>query len=211
LTYDVDFDTQEERFEVICNALKEANKTLGGKRSLEDKNPGLITFQPGKNVKASFEGINRLAQFSRWITKEGRFLRLHIMNVPDMPAMSKGDGSKLETVLPINAIVPTASRKYLFYRKSLRANRETRVEDFLDLTFMITSSTKKQLSEVRDYCSEPAKKSIVETGLKNLILKNKEFTSEVETRLGHARPSTSTEAWVEEAAIILDEFVKSLR
>ena len=121
LTYDVDFDTPEEDIEKIFEGLKQANHKLGGRRSLDEREAGLITIEPDCDVRASFRGPNHLAKFSRWTENGRRPMKLHIMNVSGIQDMLPGDLHKLETVLPIEATVRTAYRKYLFYRKSLKS------------------------------------------------------------------------------------------
>ena len=87
LTYDVDYDTCENNFDVICGWLRNANKSIGGTGSLDAYGtPGAITMAPYRNVRATFEGDRKLAPFVRWMG-ETQYIKIHIMCVPDMPEM----------------------------------------------------------------------------------------------------------------------------
>lgn len=212
ITYDVDFDTHEENFEEICNALKQANKALGAARSLDKYNiAGVISFKPRRNVKASFEGDRKLAPFVRWMSKEA-YLNLHIMRVPDVPEMlSHKHLMRLETVIPVERTVPTADRRYLFYRKASRANTEARVEDFMDLTFLIDTATGEQLQQLAEYCSDPRKKPVIVKGIKNQISKKRDYIESVQTRLVYAALKVPANEWVDKAAETFESFLGKLQ
>ena len=211
LTYDVDFDCQENEIDPILDALKEANATLGGRRNLDETKAGLITTQPGANIKGSFYGPNRLAKFSRWTKDAKKPLKLHIMNVPDLPEMFPGEMRKLETVLKIDRRVPNASRNCLFYRKAIRANKEARPEDFLDLTFILESSSKTEVDQLISFCSIESRKTPVSTGIQHLVNNRKNFRSEIVSRLAHARPAGPIDEWIEAKGLKLQEFIESIR
>ncbi len=213
LTNDVDLDTQEDNFESICNQVRSANKTIGGgNRSLEGRIvPGLITFIPKRNVKATFEGENRLAPFARWTTEKA-YLKIHIMHVPDMPELfTNSEKVGLESVIPLGESVTTVSRECLFYRKALRACSETRAEDFLDLTFLLTTATSEQRKSIENYCAKSEKKEMVKQGLRFLISKKGDFVSQVETRLTYVSLSKPPKDWVKDAAMVLDHFREALQ
>jgi len=213
LTYDVDFDTSETSIDPLYGAMRKANKMIGAVgSSLERfKTPGLITLKPGRNINVSFKGDRMIAPFVRWIDG-ARQLNIHIMRVPDMPEMfSEYEELRLETVVPVRAKVPTANRKHLFFRKARRALKEIRVEDFLDLTFLIRTSRGAQLGEMLNYCSAIDKKTMVTRGLDALVSNRVGFTAQAKSRLLYAGFTKPVAEWVEEAAADLERFAEELQ
>ena len=206
LTYDVDFDTPEPDVETIYGWMRNANRTIGIKGSLERyRTPGAITIQQDRNVKASFEGPNRLAPFVRW-TGEKQFMRIHIMGVFDMPEMfEEYEDIDLETAVPIKAKTHTAHRKHLFYRKAVRAQKESRPEDFMDLTFILQTAG-VHLQEIVDYCSLKNNREGVRRGLEILISDRKKFVDQVGSRLVYEDLGMPHDEWVEESAGVLERF-----
>lgn len=211
LTYDVDFDTDESDVDRIYEWMKTANRTIGAKDSLEQYGtPGVITVQQGRNVKASFEGPNHLAPFVRWIDGK-QYVRIHLMGVFQMPEMfNEFEDLNLETVLPIRAKVHTVNRKHLFYRKAIRALKESRPEDFMDLTFILQTAGTR-LPEIVEYCSARSKRESVTRGLETLISDRKKFVGEIGNRLVYADLTKPYDEWVEEAAEELERFRMRLK
>jgi hypothetical protein len=206
LTYDVDFDTPESNIETIYEWMRRANKAIGIKGSLERYGAlGGITVQQDRNIKASFEGPNHLAPFVRW-TGEKQFMRIHIMGVFDIPEMfEEYEDLDLETAAPVKAKVHTANRKHLFYRKAIRAQKESRPEDFMDLTFILQTAG-AHLREIVDYCSQKNKREGVRRGLEILISDRKKFVDQVGSRLVYEGLDKPHDEWVEESAGVLESF-----
>ncbi len=211
LTYDVDFDTDESSIDRVYEWMRNANKTVGARGSLDRYGtPGMITTQQGRNVKASFEGVNHLAPFVRWINAM-QFLRIHMMGIFEVPEMFKEyEDVDLETVLPIQAKVHTANRKHLFYRKATRALKESRPEDFMDLTFILQTAG-AHLSEIVEYCAARSRRESVLRGLEILISDRTKFVGEVGNRLVYATLTKPYDEWVEESAAELERFRARLK
>jgi hypothetical protein len=206
LTLDADFDTDEPRIETIYDWMRTANKTLGTKVALDSYGTlGVITTQPGRNTKAAFEGPNRLGPFVRWVDRD-QFMRIHVMLVPDMPEMFKEyEETDLETVVPAGARVRTANRKHLFFRKATRALKESRSEDFMDLTFILRAAdTSKE--DIATYCADPKRREGVIRGLEILVSDRAKFIQQVSDGLVYAALPKPPAQWVEEAAQELEAF-----
>lgn len=206
LTYDVDFDTPESNIETIYEWMRKANRAIGIKGSLERYGtPGAIAIQQDRNVKASFEGPNHLAPFVRW-TGEKQFMRIHIMGVFDIPEMfEEYEDLDLETAAPVKARVHTANRKHLFYRKAIRAQKESRPEDFMDLTFILQTAG-VHLQQIVHYCSQKGRREGVMRGLEILISDRKKFVDQVGSRLVYEDLDKPDDEWVEESAGVLERF-----
>lgn len=108
-------------------------------------------------------------------------------------------------MVPVKAKVPTANRKHLFFSKAARATKESRPEDFMDLTFIIRTAGGR-LQDIMDYCAAPDRREIVMRGLEILISGRTKFTRQVFDRLTYEEIAKPVDEWVEDAAKDLDEF-----
>ena len=178
-TYDVDFDTEIDSLGVIRKMLRDVNKRLGIKR----KSAGAVYENPERDNPKTFYGESRILHMLR-ATDAGR-LKVHIMHVPDMPEMFDNPPHlELVSIEKTEYKVPNGSAETLFYRKALRANKEKRVEDFLDLHHLLVSLGNTGRSALVSYLKSKDARAAA-NGLNVLSSEPESFIPEFRTRLAY--------------------------
>ena len=186
-TYDVDFDTPINSLKQLRELLKKTNQNLGIRHNRSAL--GAFYENPNRNIAKTFYGESKILHMLR--KTEHGLLKIHIMYVIDMPEMfQKPPRLELITIEETNYKVPNAQASALFYRKSLRANKEKRVEDFLDLYHIIRSLNAVKRAALIAYLKSKDVKAVVK-GLNVLSSDPENYIASLKDRLAYVESDTS--------------------
>jgi hypothetical protein len=204
LTYDIDFDTRIDSIEELRGILKAANRRI---RVSKRKENGCVYEDPHHSNDQSFYGERRIFHALRR-TSSGE-LRIHIMHVPDMPEMFESPlRLQLVSVEDTERTVRNARAEHLFFRKSLRASRERRVEDFLDLYSLIVVAGSKGKRKLVEF-AKAKDASSASSGLEILSRSAEYFAPQLRPRLTYVEPDLSASRLNEIAYSIAKELEKA--
>jgi len=201
-TYDIDFDTEIGSLGVLRKMLRDTNNKLGINR----ESLGAIYENPERNNPKTFYGERKMIHMLR--TTDVGSLKFHIMHVNDLPEMfDKPPHLELVSIEKTDYKVPNGSAHTLFYRKALRANKEKRVEDFLDLYHLLVGLGSTKRSAMVAYVKSKDSKAAV-NGLGVLSSDPESFVPELKSRLAYVDTNLSIANMKAKAYTISQELEK---
>lgn len=204
-TYDVDFDTKISSLQQMRQTLNHVNQRahLGRKRN----KAGTVIENPERNNVKTFYGERKMLHMIR--TTDAGNITVHIMHVPEMPEMfTEPPRLELVSIESTDRKVPNARAEHLFFRKCIRANKEKRVEDFLDTYYILQSVGASRRHYLISY-AKTKEASAAANGLKNLAKDHESYIAELATRLTYVENDTSAKRLKEIAYSISQELEKA--
>jgi len=186
-TYDVDFDTSVSSLQQMRQILRHVNERVQTKKRCK---VGLLSENPERNNGKTFYGERKMLHMLR--TTDAGSIKVHIMHVPEVPETFT-DPHRLELVSieTTDRTVPTARPEHLLFRKCIRANTEKRVEDFLDVHYILQSVGASRRQELTQFAKFKDAQSVA-NGLRILANDPESYIPQLSVRLTYVETDCST-------------------